>query len=516
MKGKLGFGMLALGVCVAWTGIANATTRTVTCTNTAGSDPGVMNPVIAASSPGDVIEISGLCAGDYLVTTSGLTFANRTASSTLSTTDGFNAMVEVYGASREQFIGITMTGTNLTSSRGSSAAGSNYFEIGALVVHDGGSATITNTAIQNSNTSGLWVEHGSSATVLGTTSTISNNGASSANIYASGIVIQSGSNVQLGTIDGLNTAAVNGNGVSSASCEGYGIQMGQGATLIAYEVTIGTSGASNGCGDIYMVGSTARLLGTTLGQAGTFGPGIAAYSSSSVSLDTDYSDQNIGGIHGATKINAGGHASLLLAGASSAIIGGATLTTTTPTQATLEVSMNSTAILAGGNTIQNTSPTGFAIQIDHSSSLAQQPGFLFADPVGADTISGAGAVQVQSSMDLGEGLISPGSTPSLVWNLTGNQILNVQQNSSFRLSGGVSITGGSGVKIQQGSNAFFNVNNGGTNTATVVCANSANNPMAHVSNPGSVSSVTMYNLNDVLAGDTAATHPGQTNACLNF
>jgi hypothetical protein len=59
-------------------------------------------------------------------------------------------------------------------------------------------------------------------------------------------------------------------------------------------------------------------------------------------------------------------------------------------------------------------------------------------------------------MDLGQGLY--GSDPSIVWNTNGNTIA-AQQNSSFRLSGGVSIEGA--VTISQGSNGFLNTNNGG-------------------------------------------------------
>jgi hypothetical protein len=143
----------------------------------------------------------------------------------------------------------------------------------------------------------------------------------------------------------------------------------------------------------------------------------------------------------------------------------------------------------------------------------QQPGFLFGDPVAADTISGAGSVQVQSSMDLGQGLISPGSTPSLVWTLSGSQTINVQQNSSFRLSGGTSISGGN-VKIAQGSNGFFNTGAGGVNDATIGCAGSPGNATVHIANPTFVTpSVTTHNLADILPGGNAA---GQNGVCLNF
>jgi hypothetical protein len=143
---------------------------------------------------------------------------------------------------------------------------------------------------------------------------------------------------------------------------------------------------------------------------------------------------------------------------------------------------------------------------------ASKPG----DPNGVETISGAGSAQEQSSVDLGQGTIS--GSPSLTWTLSGSETINtnVQQNSSLDLSGGVTISG-SGVKIQQGSNGFLSVGNGGTNSATIVCANSANNPYAHLSFPTSATpNVTTYNLNDVIAGVSGASHPGQPNDCANF
>lgn len=505
MRRALGLGILVCASFAALIASANAATlRTVTCSDNASSDPATLDPVIAAAGSGDVIAITGLCAGDYLVGTSGLTFSNQNA--TLGSTepayvsgDGFDGMVEVNGGSHELFSGIEMTGATNSASTASSASGSLYNQIAALLVHDAGSATIINSTIENAGTSGLWVEHGAAATVLATT--ISGNGTAAANIYADGIVIQSGSTVQLGALNGTLDSTVTGNGVSSTSCEGYGIQLGQGSSLIAYEDTIGTSGAPNGCGEIYMIGATAKLWGTTLGQPGTFGPAIAAYQGSSVSIDTDYVDQNIGGVHQPTTIDAGGHASVLLVGASSAIIGGATLQTTTPTQATLTVSNNSNATLAGGNTITNTSPTGLAIQVDHSSSVSQQLGYLFADPVSADTINGAGVVQVQSSMDLGG--LGEGS-PSISWT-TGNNNIQVEQNSSFRVSGGVSITGA--VTITQGSNGFANTSGGSNAISGGASCPFSNVPSSHWASPAKVSP----------AVPSATSYSGATSPeCLSF
>jgi len=97
------------------------------------------------------------------------------------------------------------------------------------------------------------------------------------------------------------------------------------------------------------------------------------------------------------------------------------------------------------------------------------------DPA-VDTINGGGTVETQSTMDLGAGTV--GGVPGLSW--TG--AITVQQNSSFRMSGGASVTGG--VSLIQGSNGFFNKAAGGTNSATVTCAGTGT---SHVAGAAAVS-----------------------------
>ncbi len=96
--------------------------------------------------------------------------------------------------------------------------------------------------------------------------------------------------------------------------------------------------------------------------------------------------------------------------------------------------------------------TDFAIEVDHVGALSDigaLPGFNFVAAV--DTVTGNGVLQLQSTADLGAGLVS--GNPTLVWT-TGAGGINVSQNSSLRFEGGVAITGQ--VILAQGSNGFVN------------------------------------------------------------
>jgi len=143
----------------------------------------------------------------------------------------------------------------------------------------------------------------------------------------------------------------------------------------------------------------------------------------------------------------------------------ARITSDSGSLAAIEASGSSNLLLAGANTVTNAAMNGTAVEIDHSSSLMQLaaapllPEFAGAPATqasAADVITGAGLIQEQSSIDLGIGLV--GGAAGLVWNGS----IVVSQNSSFRLSGGVSISGS--VTLGQGSNGFFNLSRGGSNS----------------------------------------------------
>jgi hypothetical protein len=145
----------------------------------------------------------------------------------------------------------------------------------------------------------------------------------------------------------------------------------------------------------------------------------------------------------------------------------------------IEVSGGSNAVMGGGNTIGTSG--GVALQIDHASSFQQTPlgGYvseLLRSPItitpAPDFISGSALVQEQSQIDVGMGTIS--GNPSLSWSVPAGNCILVQQNSSIRISGGVTIAGAapsacalnggavsSTIVIQQQSNGFFNLAQGG-------------------------------------------------------
>lgn len=200
--------------------------------------------------------------------------------------------------------------------------------------------------------------------------------------------------------------------------------------------------------------------------ASTAGPVIVAIRSSSAALD------------GATVTGApfATNDTILAALGSSVLLHGSTVTSEAFVAPTIQASANSSVVLAGGNTIEDT-VSGFALQVDHSSSLFENDGTLFGFTGAADSITGDGIVQVESSMQLGTG----GATPS-TW--TGN--IKVRQNSAFLMGGGMTVTGF--VHLEQASNGFFNTANGGTNTVSgaVSCPATMGNSASHVANPTQV------------------------------
>jgi len=231
---------------------------------------------------------------------------------------------------------------------------------------------------------------------------------------------------------------------------------------------------------------------------------------------------------GAVVQNSGGGtvaAALLAASASSIILNSTTVNTTGVSQPVIEASGNSSVILAGGNSLSASANGGTVFQIDHSSSLQQVAPSALGYVAAADAVSGSAFVQVQSSMDIGVGPVPNTSTPSLTWNVPAGNCILVQQNSAFRMSGGVAIAGASPapcalngfvtsstIVIQQESNAFFNLSQGGTDSFTggggVECL-FAGMPNAHVTgkaniSPSSAQPVIIGSLSQALS----ATSPG--------
>ena len=124
-----------------------------------------------------MLEITGICAGDYKFVTSGITFTNSTGSSTLNSTDGFNGMVELSG-DHVTINGILLEGTSLDANNVSNATNvtSTFNEDGDLVLHDGAVATIENSQIGPGTQDGIVALRSSTVSILSTT--ISGNGTS--------------------------------------------------------------------------------------------------------------------------------------------------------------------------------------------------------------------------------------------------------------------------------------------------------------------------------------------------
>jgi hypothetical protein len=130
-------------------------------------------------------------------------------------------------------------------------------------------------------------------------------------------------------------------------------------------------------------------------------------------------------------------------------------------------------------------------------------------------------------MDLGVGNLPSTTNPSLTWSVPSGSCILVQQNSSFRMSGGIAITGASPaacalnggitsstIVIQQESNAFFNVGNGGTDNISggggVECLFSSF-PNAHVSGKANI---TPSSAQPVMIGTWAAAPSATSPGCL--
>lgn len=482
------FYTFAIILCLL-TGARNAwATTAVNCT---ANPTTALGTALNAAVAGAVLEITGNCTQSVTVPAnlSNLTITNHANTSSLSASDGIEGQLQIVGAQYVVVNGLdlegTATDTGLTS---------------VVLVSYGATATIQNSQIVSGQRIGLWVSH-ASAEVIETY------------FEGNGIANVAGENDGM-RIDSGNVDFYSGNITDST---GNGVSIYSGSRFTFGEGYIG--GNSEG-GMLVAGGSSAVLVDTDIEQAAT------------PSLPIDFAAQVVGASTLAAADNttidggtvAGG---AFVASGSSLILNDSTVKSTLATAPALEATGSSNAILAGDNTISNTG--GTAIQVDHSSSLQHEniTGRLSAwngppisiggtnGPIvffwGPESVTGAGSVQEESSVDLGQGTIS--SAPSITWTLSGSEIINVQQNSSFRLSGGVSITGGSGVKIQQGSNAFFNLNNGGSNSTIVICPSTAGNPSAHIANPTSVTpNVTTYSLIAATTGAQATT----PNICLSF
>lgn len=446
-----------------------------------------LGTALAAALPGDTLEISGICQQDVTIATPRLTFALKAGDTTDS--DGIEGQVEIAGAQQ-----ITINGLLLGASEGSFSFNS-ASDQALLYLHDGASAVLIFASVSNSPLLGILAEHTSTVALMG--SSVAGNGAAfSASASASpqgfGIRAADGSSVF------INPSVVNSN-------QGGGIALVNGSTLVAQDGFI----LSNGGQQILLAsGSAVHATNVNVDGSGCVGThpasacgnAIEAAGASSVRLD---------GQNQVPFVAAAQNRSAIVLSQGSTLLASGIPITQAGAGPAIVASDNSVIALAGGNMLCSNScdnsTSGVAIQIDHVSTLIDVAPQDFGYPQSQDMIFGDGLAQLQSTVDLGIGTIANG--PSLLWT-TGSNGITASQNSSFRLQGGVTITGK--VALSQGSNGFFNAANGGSNVVTAgVSCPFANIPGAHLA-PGTASGLSPT---PVLAANFLSATPNQ---CLPF
>ena len=444
------------------------------------------NALATNNTPGTVFAITGMCQQSVQLTLNVVTTApipsnviiltNSFGSPTASFNpgDGIEGQVTISGATTALLNGISLAGTDTDTGLTSN-----------VLVELGASAVISNSHIDNGQRIGVLVIGSASAAITNTF--IEGNGVAGIAGQNDGLRVADGSTALLGTVnnDGsINTAAA----AVVDSNTGNGISVVGGSRLVIAGGGVGASGSieavtPNSGDQIFLAGgSVAGLYDVQVSQT----PFTA--SPSGFTIEEEGASALL--LADATSVDPGiDSGGIAVRATSSLTMNGATVfgTGSNPALTVIEATGNSNVILAGGNTIGgNYGATTF--QIDHSSSLVQmRPGGLLpaisgvpiAGSTAAESISGPGLIQEQSSVDLGQGLVA--SSPSLTW--TGS--ITAAQNSSFRLSGGVHITGS--VQLSQGSNGFFNLANGGANNVDggVTCRFSSV-AAAHVTGANSV------------------------------
>ena len=504
---------LALGSVFLVLSGANATTFSYTCTNTAGELQLRLNGTnawtvggTAKPASGDTVEIDGTtnnqpCLGDIFVNTNGVTFKNHLASNALIAADRIDGMFEI-AASHNTINGIALTCSACSSTTANTTGLSTFTEDGALVAHDTAVVVLQNAQVSGSHTSGIFAVRNTSVSI--TNSSVVGNGLGGTSApFSSGIFAEDASAVRLGSPDGTNGVTIAGNGKSGGGCPGFGILLVNSSSLSSFVATIGGAGTANDsssqntCGQIVLeTGSSARIEGNTITETTASNvAAIQAFANSSFITTANPTSAAF------TTISSGNNGAILLGGASSAVLNSSTISSTGTNIPTIEAAASSTAVLGGANIIANATGGGIVFQIDHSSSLVQVPAHQFGFTDAAEEVTGSAFIQVQSSMDVGIGLIT--GVPSISWSVPSGSCILVQQNSSFRMSGGVAIAGAPAaactlnggavsttIVFQQESNGFFNLSHGGTDNISgsgAVSCLFAGMPNAHVTGKANIS-----------------------------
>lgn len=439
------FGIIA--VLVATEGVSAATVP-VNC----NSNPTTaLQTALSEYGAGTVFAITGICQQNVqtYVNVPVIWITNETQSTTASliSTDGIEGQLSIVGPVIVYINGITLEGTS-----------SDTGLVDNIDVSASATAIIQNSQIVRGQRTGLNVDAGASVELLNTT--VSGNGIANVAGQNDGMRASTGASVQIGEFNADGS-------INSGETGTISNNSGNGVAALSNSHVSVAGGSIDGNDENQVIAAGGAVLGLF---------GVEITQTQVPTTPGDFAIQDLGAstmlLAGGTMVSGGSVAGAAMVGsASSLLLVGATLSSSS-SMPTLEVTGSSNAILSGGNTLTNTLTGGDVVELDHSASLQQWlyagqiPEFA-AHPVAhtpaPETITGAGLVQEQSSLDIGQGIIA--SSTGLTWNGS----ISVQQNSSFRLSGGVHVTGT--VSLTQGSNGFLNVANGGTNNVdgTIDC-----------------------------------------------
>ncbi len=426
---------------------------------------------------GDTIEITGICVQDVTVSTSGLTITDHegpdgTAADT-SDADGVQGQLEINAAQQIVISGL------LLGDFGGSFSFANPADLATLFVHDGATVVLLHSDVVNSPQYGMLARREAQVSLFDDRFIF--NGFSSG---APGVGVLTNSKAVFGADDGSLSITVQGNG-------GDGVVAGVGSSVIFHAADLNT----NGDRQLFVEsGSSARLSGSDvtveLGACQSThgvacGTAIEATGASMLRIEQGAS---VKALDSSSVVSA-----VAVHQSSALLTQGAAIKARAGTPATVTATENSVIALAGGNMICaesasmtcDTTVTGTAIVLDHVSTLLQVAPAQFGYTPAQDALFGSATVQLQSTVDLGLGLV--GGQPSLAWTTPSATGVTVVQNSSFRLQGGTSITGNGGVTLGQASNGFFNATAGGTNSVTgkVTCV-FTNIPSSHITGNNAV------------------------------
>jgi hypothetical protein len=478
-------------IITTWT--VNCTTGTITGTGVATvSTTGTLGALLGtptshptvspAPQPGDLIEVIGACVEDVTIRTPALTLTNHNGpDAPLVTSDpmagSIEGQIEIAGVAGTVIDGLVL-GNNGAFFSFQSAS-----DQALVYAHDGAGATVENAFVILSPDIGILAANSSQVRIFDSqvlANALNNNNQAE----TGGIVATGGSKIVIGTQGGSIATAVYRNGG-----DGIALENGSSLLLTSGEVSCnlvrqirfesGSSGYLSGAGVVVNAVQSADE-GSACNSPTPTDNAIALLAASNLRVD-----------QGASVTAVSGTDAVLVGDGSALLLQGSTITAPAAA-AVIVVDSNGVVALAGGNSICSGScsgsPTGNAFQIQHVGSFIQVAASTFGYTAAEDLVFGGASLQLQSTADLGVGPI--GSNPSLAWT-AGSGGVNVSQNSSFRLEGGVSITGA--LLLSQGSNAFFNGSNGflSTGVANVISGNVTcpftAMPASHVSGPKSVS-----------------------------